>query len=165
MLATAGTTTGIQHCLDAGANAAINYQHDRVEDLVREHTRGEGVSFILDVDGAPTLKQNLRLLGPGGRLALIAGMGGTMGEIDLQDMMRRRLTLHGSTLRGRPLTGTGSKAEIIAQVRSQVWPMLEDGSLRLLPAHTAPLSEAAAVHSSHQQRQIPPGKTVLTIAD
>lgn len=102
-----------------------------------------GYDMILDGQGAPYLAAHLALLATGGRLVLIATHGGTTSPVDLRDLMRRRLTLTGSTLRPR---SPAFKAGIAAALERDVWPMLASGAVRMPVARCFDLGAAADAH-------------------
>jgi NADPH:quinone reductase-like Zn-dependent oxidoreductase len=96
--------------------------------------------------GAKYLARNLDSLAVGGRLVIIGMQGGTKSDIDLNLLMRRRLTVHAATLRARPTSGPGGKAEIVAAVRHDVWPDVERGVVRPVVDRRLPMSRAADAH-------------------
>src|SRR4051812_33064384 len=137
---TAGTPAKLDFCRELGAEVAINYREEDFVERVRETTDGAGVDVILDIMGAKYLAGNLDSLAVGGRLAIIGLQGGTKAEIDLNALMRRRLSVQATTLRARPATGPGGKAEIVAAVRHDVWPDVERGVVRPIVDRRLPLS-------------------------
>src|SRR4029077_19423341 len=100
---TAGSDETCTRCRALGAEAALNYRKDSFVDAAPAATGGEGVDVVLDPVGAPYLADHLRALRVGGRLVLIATLGGTRAELDLRQLLRRRLQLIGSPLRPRPV--------------------------------------------------------------
>jgi len=113
---------------------------------VREATGGAGVDVVLNNMGAKYLGRNVEALGTGGRLVCIGMQGGTKAELDLGRLMRKRAAVHATTLRARPATGPGSKAEIVAAVRHEVWPDVERGVVRPVVDRRLPMSRAADAH-------------------
>lgn len=99
--ATAGTEEKVRACIEMGANFAVNYRETDFAELVRDQTEGEGVDLILDVVGGDYLERNVALLRRGGRLVVIATLGGREARLDLGQLMRKHLSLKGSTLRSR----------------------------------------------------------------
>lgn len=161
--ATAGSAEGVEHCLAAGATAACNYREQDFSEFIAEQTSGEGVQLVLDVVGGPYLKSNLKCLAIGGRLAVVSVLGGPKAEVNLGVMMVRRLTISATTLRARPVTGPGSKAEIVRAVEEIVWPMIADGRIAFAPATKLPLDRAGELHVAHGGRTLAPGKAILTV--
>src|SRR4051794_14304771 len=143
---TAGTAAKLDVCRELGADVLINYREEDFAERITAETEGAGVDVILDNMGAKYLARNLASLGTGGRLAVIGLQGGTKAEIDLNALMRRRLSVHATTLRSRPPTGRGGKAEIVAAVRHDVWPDVERGVVRPIVDRRLPMSQAAEAH-------------------
>lgn len=154
---TAGSDDKLARCAELGADVLVNY---RTEDFVERVRAVEpaGADVVLDVVGAPYLARNLDVLATGGRVVVIATQGGTRAEVDLGLLMRKRISLHGTTLRARPAE---EKAAVVASVRDHVWPLVVDGGVRPVVFDRLPLAEAARAHevlesSSHV------GKLLLT---
>ena len=99
--------------------------------------------MILDIIGAPYLARNVDALATGGRLLQISTREGANAEINLGLLMRKRITIFGSTLRARPLA---EKAVVVADVRDQVWPLVAAGQVVPVVERTLPLAEAAQAH-------------------
>lgn len=123
--ATAGTAEKRQVCLDIGAHAAIDYKGEWEEEI-RSRTNGEGVDVILDAQAGPYTQKQLDLLRPDGRLVFIASHLGETAEVNIRSVVRRRLTLCGSTLRPRP---SEYKGRLAAELVEHVWPLIENGSI------------------------------------
>jgi putative PIG3 family NAD(P)H quinone oxidoreductase len=156
VFATAGSAEKCRVCEQAGAERAINYRTDDFEVALKE----EGVDVILDMVGGDYVAKNLRLLNLEGRLVFIAAMRGAEVAFDVLQVMTRRLTITGSTLRARDHT---FKTALVAEVNREVGPLLANGKFSPHVFQTFPLAEAAAAHrrmesSSHI------GKIVLTVA-
>jgi NADPH:quinone reductase-like Zn-dependent oxidoreductase len=96
--------------------------------------------------GAKYLARNVAALAAGGRLVCIGMQGGTKAELDLGTLMRKRAAVHATTLRARPASGPGGKAEIVAAVRHDVWPDVERGVIRPIVDRRLPMSRAADAH-------------------
>jgi putative PIG3 family NAD(P)H quinone oxidoreductase len=143
---TAGTEAKLDFCRELGADVLINYREENFEERVAEETDGAGVDVVLDNMGAKYLGPNVRSLAVGGRLVSIGMQGGTKGELDLGLLMRKRAAVHATTLRSRPPTGPGGKAEIVAAVRHDVWPDVERGVIRPIIDRRLPMSRAAEAH-------------------
>jgi putative PIG3 family NAD(P)H quinone oxidoreductase len=144
---TAGTAAKLDVCRELGADVGINYRDEDFVERVAEETGGAGVDVILDNMGAKYLARNVDALAVGGRLVSIGMQGGTKAELDLGKLMRKRGSVHATTLRSRPATGRGSKAEIVAAVRHDVWPDVERGLIRPIVDRRLPLSRAAEAHA------------------
>lgn len=157
---TAGSDDKLKACADLGADILINYKEQDFVDALKEATDGRGADVILDIIGAKYLASNVKALAPDGRIVTIGLQGGVKGELNLGALLTKRGTIHATSLRGRSLEG---KAEIVAQVREHVWPMVEAGQLKPLVHGRYPLEQVAEAHrdlesSSHI------GKLVLDVA-
>lgn len=155
--ATVGSAAKATAVRALGADLVINYKEQDFEEAV---LAVGGADVVLDMVGGDYTAKNLRLLRDDGRLVFINAMQGGRAEFDALDIMRRRLTITGSTLRPR---SAEFKAVLTAEVEHHVWPLLLSGRLRPVLYRTFPLSEAAAAHelletSSHI------GKLVLLAA-
>ena len=139
VFATAGSDAKCQVCTDLGASA-INYH---TEDFVEVLRRAGGADLILDMVGGPYLPRNLKALADDGRLVQIAFLQGAKIEANFAELMTRRLTLTGSTLRPQ---SDQAKARIAEQVLTHVWPMIARGALRVVFDSEFPLTGAAAAH-------------------
>ncbi|MEE6286935.1 NAD(P)H-quinone oxidoreductase [Georgenia sp. MJ173] len=142
VLATAGSPERADRCEQLGADVGIDYRGD-VPHAVAAATDGRGADVILDVLGAGGLADNLAMLATGGRLVVIGTQRGARGEVDLLRLMAKRASIHGTTLRGRPVA---EKAAIVAEVRARVWPMLDDGRLAVVVHDRLPLAQAGRAH-------------------
>jgi NADPH2:quinone reductase len=141
---TAGSDEKCAACLRLGADAAINYRTQDFAAEVKTLTEGKGVNVILDMVGAPYMTRNIRSLGMDGRLVMIAFLQGSkVQEFDFVQVMVRRLTITGSTMRPRT---TAQKGAIAADLRAKVWPALDAGRCAPVIHATFPLGEAAAAH-------------------
>ena len=153
---TAGSEEKCRACRELGADTAINYKIQDFEDMLK----ADGVDVILEMVGGDYIPKDLRLLKNAGRLVFINAVKGGKGEFNALDIMRRRLTITGSTLRARD---DAFKATLTEAVLRHVWPVIESGRFKPVIFKTFPLSEAAAAHelletSTHI------GKIVLTSA-
>ena len=137
--ATAGDAAKCAACRRLGAEWAINYKTEDFEEVLR----AAGVDVILDMVGGGYIAKNLRLLKDDGRLVFVNAMQGAAGEFNALQVMQRRLTITGSTLRPR---SAGFKAALAAAVEQHVWPLVAAGKLRPVIDQTFPLAEAAAAH-------------------
>ncbi len=144
VFATAGSAEKCAACEDLGAERAINYRIEDFAEVVRQLTGGKGVDVILDMVGGEYLQRELKCLATDGRLSIIAFLGGSKATLDMGDVLYRRLTITGSTLRPRSIA---YKAQIAAALREKVWPLLSQGRIRPVIHRVFPLEQAAAAHS------------------
>lgn len=141
VFATAGSDAKTTICTDLGAEAAFNY---KTTDFVAEMRKLSGADLILDMVGGEYIKRNIKALADDGRLVQIAFLQGARAEIGFGEVMTRRLTITGSTL--RPQSDI-QKARIAAAIEREVWPMIARGALSVVMDSEFPLAEAAAAHS------------------
>ena len=159
VFATAGSDEKCRACERLGAERAINYRTEDFVEVVRELTGGHGVDVILDMVGGDYVARNIAALAVEGRLVQIALMAGG-GVVDVGQLLRRRLTVTGSTLRPRSVE---EKGRIAAALRREVWPLLESGRVKPVIARTFPLEQASAAHAL-MESSAHIGKIVLTVA-
>jgi NADPH2:quinone reductase len=143
VFATAGSDEKCRACETLGAQA-INYRNEDFVSAVREATGGRGVDVILDMVAGDYVARELEALSEGGRLVLIATLGGSAAAIDAGKLMRRRLTITGSTLRPRPV---GFKAAIARRLYEAVWPLIGAGKVRAVIQQVFPADRAAEAHA------------------
>ena len=141
---TAGSAEKCAACEKLGATRAINYREEDFVAVIKQLTDGRGVDVILDMVGGDYVPRELACLATDGRLSLIAFLGGTKTSLDLSDILRRRLTITGSTLRPRPVE---FKATVAQALREKVWPLIEAGKIRPVIYKTFALEDAAGAHS------------------
>ena len=156
VFATAGSEAKCQACKDLGAERAINYRHEVFEDVLRAY---KGMNLILDMVGGSYIQRNLKALADDGRLVQIAFLQGPKVELNLVQMMTRRLTLTGSTL--RPQSDL-AKAKIAQALHNEVWPHLAVGRIAPILDSTFPLAKARQAHA-HMEASQHIGKIVLEI--
>ncbi len=154
---TAGSRDKCQVCRDLGAERAINY---RDEDFVEVLRAEGGADLILDMVGGSYIARNIKALADDGRMVHIAFLSGPKAEINFAQIMARRLTITGSTL--RPQSDL-AKARIADQLREKVWPLLDAGKIHPVIDSEYPLADAAAAHARMETSQHI-GKIVLKIA-
>jgi putative PIG3 family NAD(P)H quinone oxidoreductase len=159
VFATAGSSDKCAACVALGASMAINYREDDWVAALLAATGGRGVDVILDMVGGDYVARNLDLLAPEGRLVQIAFLKASKTEIDLMQVMRRRLTLTGSTLRPRSVAEKGA---IAAALETHVWPRLAAREVAPVIHATFPLAEASAAHRL-MESGAHIGKIVLTV--
>jgi putative PIG3 family NAD(P)H quinone oxidoreductase len=159
VIVTCGTDEKCARALDLGAIEAVNYRTQDFVEAVRELTEGRGVSVVLDMVGGDYVPRNLEALADDGRHVSIAFQRGAKTEIAIADVMRRRLTLTGSTLRPRPVE---FKTMVAGEIAHTVWPYVEGGRLKPVIDSTFPLSQAAEAHARMESGEHV-GKIVLEI--
>ena len=160
VFATAGSAAKCAACEKLGAERAINYQSEDFVEIVKAATGGKGVDVILDMVGGDYVPRELKALAPDGRIVFIAFLGGVKAEINLSDVMLKRLTLSGSTLRPRTAE---FKAAIARALRSRVWPLIEAGEIKPVIYATFALADAGKAHAL-MESGAHIGKIVLTVA-
>lgn len=139
---TAGTDEKCRACIDLGATAAINYRTSDFEQELKA-TVPQGINVILDMVGGDYVQKNLALAAVDGRLVSIAFLRGSKAEVDLMPVMRKRLTLTGSTLRPQ---SAEAKAALASALFDTVWPLIGSGQIKPRIAQTFELSEAVEAH-------------------
>ena len=159
ILTTAGSTEKLECCTSLGAERAINYREEDFEEVVREETDGEGVDVILDLVGAKYWERNLRCLRPGGRLLVVGLVGGVEVAADLSHILRRRIQVIGSAMRGRSFD---DKVAITRRFCDDVLPLLEKGELRPVLDRVYALEEVREAHERMEQN-LNTGKIVLRL--
>jgi NADPH2:quinone reductase len=127
-----------------GADKAINYRTEDWAAVIREFTEKKGVDLILDMVGARYMQKNINSLAMDGRIVVIGFLGGSKAEIDFSRVMVRRQTITGSTLRPQ---SDSAKSEIAAALKANVWPILDNGTVKPIIHQTFPLSKAADAHA------------------
>lgn len=159
IIVTAGSDGKCQAARDLGADHAINYATEDFVERVKAITGGKGVQVVLDMVGGDYLPRNLKCLADDGRHVSIAVQGGASATIPIFDIMRRRLTLTGSTLRPRD---TAFKTLVADELARTVWPHVEAGRLKPVIDSVFPLADAAAAHARMDEGGHI-GKIVLTV--
>lgn len=156
---TAGSAAKCAACTRLGADRAMNYREEDFVAVVQEATGGRGVDVVLDMVGGDYIPRSIACLAMDGRHVSIALLKGSKAEIDFNAVMRKRLTLTGSTLRPRPIA---DKAAIAARLREHVWPKIAQGAIRPLVHDTFPLAEASKGHAL-MESSAHIGKIVLVV--
>ena len=144
VIVTAGSDEKCAACLALGADHAINYNTEDFVEAVKRITEGAGVDVILDMVAGPYVAREIDCLAEDGRLVIIAVQGGVKSEINAGLVLRRRLTVTGSTLRPRPVA---FKAAIAQSLLQRVWPLLEKGTVKPVIYSTFAAADAAAAHA------------------
>jgi NADPH2:quinone reductase len=143
VIVTAGTEEKCAACRDLGADLAVNY---KTSDFVSEIKKfGGGVDIVLDMVGGDYVSRSIEIMNPDGRHVSIAFLNGAKAEINVQQVMQKRLTLTGSTLRNRPIA---EKSALARDIREKVWPLVEAGKIRPVIFATFPLADASAAHAA-----------------
>jgi len=158
-IVTCGSDEKCRAALDWGASFAVNYRSDDFVEAVKRITNGAGVTAVLDMVGGDYLPRNLNCLAEDGRHVSIAVLGGGKAELSIGQIMVRRLTLTGSTLRPR---SPAFKAALVDEIRRTVWPSVATGALRPAMDRVFPLAEAAAAHARMEAGEHV-GKIVLVV--
>ena len=140
---TAGSEEKCERAKELGADLAINYREQGFAEVVREQTDGQGVDVILDVIGRDYWEDNLQSLAISGRLVLVGLMGGAVAETNLGLLMQKRLRVHGTVMRSRPLI---ERAEITRDYQRHLEPAIVNGEMKPVIDTVFPLSQAAEAH-------------------
>ncbi len=159
VITTAGTDDKCDFCTNLGADDAINYKTSDWEQVVGELTNSKGVDVVLDMVAGPYMQRNMNVLGRDGRYVIIAFLQGSKAELDMRQVLGKRLTITGSTL--RPQT-TAEKTTIAAELQDRVLPLLDSGTIRPIIDATFPLGDAAKAHALMESSQHM-GKIVLEV--
>jgi tumor protein p53-inducible protein 3 len=159
MIVTAGKPDKIEKCTALGAHLVINYKEEDFFQRVQDFTDGAGVDVIVDMVGADYLERNLHLLKLKGRLVYIATLSGSRAEVDLRQLMGRRLRMIGSVLRARSLE---EKVDITRRFMARFWPLLENGDIGPVIDTVFPIQEANEAHQYLSDYENT-GKVVLKI--
>jgi putative PIG3 family NAD(P)H quinone oxidoreductase len=160
VIVTCGSDEKCARAEELGAVQAINYRTQDFVEIARARTDGRGVSVVLDMVGGDYVPRNLKALAEDGRHVSIAFQRGPRTEIEIADVMRRRLTLTGSTLRPRPVE---FKTMVAGEIAHTVWPYAEGGRLRPVIDSTFPFSRAAEAHARMESGEHI-GKIVIEVA-
>ncbi len=159
VFATAGSEDKCRACEALGAERGINYKTEDFTAVVKSLTGGKGVDVILDMVGGEYVAREIDCLADDGRLDFIAFLGGAKATLDLGQILRRRLTITGSTLRPRSVD---FKAAIADQLLQRVWPLIEAGKIKPVIYQSFPLVQAAEAHALMEAGQHI-GKIMLTV--
>ncbi len=158
VFATASSQEKRRVCLAIGAKAAVDYKGSWDEEI-RALTEGAGIDVILDGQAGPNTQRQLDLLKADGRLVFIASHDGETAEVNIRSLVRRRLTITGSTLRPRPAE---YKGQLASELVAQVWPLIEDGRIRTHIHQAVPFHQVKDAHAIlDENHQI--GKVVLVV--
>ncbi|HWD89975.1 MAG TPA: NAD(P)H-quinone oxidoreductase [Mucilaginibacter sp.] len=140
---TAGTDEKCRFCEEMGVAKAINYKTENFKDVITQLTESKGVNMILDMVGGEYFADNIHSLSNDGRLVQISTMKGKEATIDLSLVMRKRLTITGSTLRNRD---ANFKSAIATKLEANIWPLLASGEIKPIINAVFPAKDAAKAH-------------------
>ena len=157
--ATAGSDEKCRVCEALGARRGINYRSEDFAAVIKDLTKGRGVDVVLDMVAGDYVPREIECLADDGRIAIIATLGGGATSINLGTLLRRRLTITGSTLRPRSVE---FKTAIAQRLRENVWPLLEAGRVKPMLFRRFPLADAAGAHALMESSQHV-GKIVLDV--
>jgi NADPH:quinone reductase len=159
VFATAGSDEKSRACEGLGARRGINYRTEDFVPVIKDMTQGRGVDVILDMVAGDYVPREIECLADDGRIAIIATLGGGSANLSLATILRRRLTITGSTLRPRSVE---FKTAIARQLRDKVWPLIEAGRIKPMLFRRFPLEDAAGAHALMESSQHV-GKIVLDV--
>jgi NADPH2:quinone reductase len=159
VFATAGSADKCRAVEALGAERGINYRDEDFVAVVKELTNGKGVDVILDMVAGDYVAREIDCLADDGRLVVIALLGGARANIDMGQVLRRRLHITGSTLRPRPVE---FKAAIAQQLREHAWPLFAQGKIKPVIHQVFPLEQAAEAHAL-MESSTHVGKIVLQV--
>ncbi|WP_144640102.1 NAD(P)H-quinone oxidoreductase [Bordetella genomosp. 13] len=157
--ATVGSDDRVRAVEELGATKGINYKTQDFVQEVLEATNGAGVNVVLDMVAGDYIPRNVKCLADDGRIVIIALLGGAQAQVDCNHVLRRRLTITGSTLRPRPVA---FKGQIARALQARVWPLLESGAIKPVIHATLPLEQAAVAHAMMESGENI-GKIILTV--
>ena len=150
VIATAGSERKVQVCRELGADRVVNYHKEDFVEVVKEETDGHGADVILDMVGGDYIPRNMKSLALDGRLVFIAFLRGPKAELNFAQLMVKRQTITGSTLRPQSIE---AKAEIANNLHQQVWPLLESGEIKPILDTRFALADAAKAHAMMESNE------------
>ncbi len=159
VIATAGSTEKCRACRDLGADVAVNYRTEDFVKVAKEATGGRGIDVTLDMVGGDYTDRNIVAAAEDGRIVQIAVLGGAEAKINVARLMMKRVTLTGSTLRPRTRDVKARFAEALA---SKVWPLVDEGRVKVVLDQTFPLAQAADAHR-RMETSAHVGKIILVV--
>ena len=159
VFATAGSADKCRAVEALGADRGINYRDEDFVAVVKELTNGKGVDVILDMVAGDYVAREIDCLADDGRLVVIALLGGARANVDMGQVLRRRLHITGSTLRPRPVE---FKAAIAQQLREHAWPLFAQGKIKPVIHQVFPMEQAAEAHAL-MESSTHVGKIVLQV--
>ncbi len=150
VIVTAGSDDKLEACRQLGADIGVNYRTQDFVEAVKAATDGRGADVVLDMVAGDYVGRELKCLADDGRLVIIAVQGGVKSEINAGEVLRRRLTITGSTLRPR---AEAFKAAIAAALRERVWPLFAAGRIKPVIHQVLPAARAADAHALMESGQ------------
>jgi len=144
VICTVGSDDKAAFCSELGADLCINYNNENFVDVIKGNKEFGGVDVVLDIVGGNYLAGNMKVLRPDGRLVIIAVLGGAKAEINLAQVLMKRLNVTGSTLRARP---PAVKAGIAKELEASVWPLFNEQKLKPVIQARFPLEQASQAHA------------------
>ncbi|HUL66224.1 MAG TPA: NAD(P)H-quinone oxidoreductase [Burkholderiaceae bacterium] len=157
--ATAGSDEKCRACEGLGARRAINYRTEDFVAVIKDQTKGRGVDVVLDMVAGDYVPREIECVADDGRIAIIAVQGGASASVNFGTILRRRLTITGSTLRPRSVE---FKTAVAQKLRANAWPLLEAGRVKPMLFRRFPLADAAGAHALMESSQHV-GKIVLDV--
>lgn len=161
VVATAGSDEKCEAIRHLGADVTINYKTTDFVEALLEGTRNHGADVVVDMVGGDYLARNIAAAAPEGRIVQISTLAGPKTEIDLRQVMQKRLTLTGSTLRPRPLA---FKAELARALEETVWPIIKQGRFKPVVDKIFPLEDVVEAHQRIDSGEHI-GKIILTMTE
>ncbi|HEX9833649.1 MAG TPA: NAD(P)H-quinone oxidoreductase [Mycobacterium sp.] len=161
---TAGAKNKLDLCAELGAEITVGHRDEDFVERIRAESGGAGADVILDIMGAAYLERNVDALAPDGRLVIIGMQGGMKAELNIGKLLGKRAGVIATALRSRPVSGPGSKGEIVAEVVANVWPMIADGRVHPIIGAEFGIEQAGAAHELLESGEVA-GKIVLHVAD
>lgn len=143
VITTVGSSKKAQRCLELGADVAIEYKDQDFQEVILKLTNKVGVDVILDIVGGPYIQKNINCLAFDGRLLQVAFLKGSRAELDVNAIMRKRLTYTGATMRPR---SDEQKAAIAQQLEKHIWPLMDQGKCLPVIDTVFPFTEVVAAH-------------------
>lgn len=156
---TAGSAQKCAACVGLGADVAINYKTEDFVERCRDATGGRGVDVVLDMVAGDYIARNIEIAAIAGRIVIIAGLRGYRAAVDFLPLMRKRLTITGSTLRARDVA---FKAGIARALEDKVWPLLAAGTVKPVIFRVLAMADAAEAHRI-MESSAHTGKIVLSV--
>ncbi len=150
VIVTAGSDDKVAACVALGADVGINYKTRDFVAEVKAATGGQGANVVLDMVAGDYLARELQCVADDGRIVIIAVQGGVNCAVNAGEVLRRRLTITGSTLRPRPIAFKGA---IAAALRQHVWPLIEAGRIKPVINTVFPAAQAAQAHALMESSQ------------
>ena len=160
VITTCGSDDKTDFCMDLGADLAINYKTQDFAEEVKSYTGGKGVDVLLDMVAGDYMKRNFMVMAVEGRIVMIAVLRGPKVKANILPIMLKRLTFTGSTLRGRE---DSFKEEIAQNLKTKVWPLIEQGKIKPVVSKTFTLKNAAGAHKYLESGQNM-GKVILKVS-